>query len=201
MAVWCCITALTSMILSVCWTCGSFTAFCTSGPQASVVPRTGAVGTWHCIVTATPTILSMYWICGNFTVFWASESHAPALRHNGPCPPLRSLHCTGASQSVFWISSVVGTVSAQLAVLHRRGMNCAFRDIRPLSLSHSVYDLNSLRDLLDGRHPFLYCRFISLNCTCVVSTAFWIFRVARHLAVTLSVAQLECSPLCRIAGT
>ena len=63
----------------------------------------------------------------------------------------------------------------------------SFRDIRPLSLYHSVYDLNSLRDLLDGRHPFLYCRFISLNCTCVVSTAFWIFRVARHLAVTLSV--------------
>ena len=41
----------------------------------------------------------------------------------------------------------------------------SFRDIRPLSLYHSVYNLNSLRDLLDGRHPFLYCRFISLNCT------------------------------------
>ena len=61
--VWCCITALTSMILSVCWTCGISTAFCTSGSQASVVPRTGAVGTWRCIVTATLTILSMYWIC------------------------------------------------------------------------------------------------------------------------------------------
>ena len=67
----------------------------------------------------------------------------------------------------------------------------SFRDIRPLSLYHSVYDLNSLRDVLDGRHPFLYCRCISLNCTCVVSTAFWIFRVA----------PLECSPLGRIAGT
>ena len=40
-----------------------------------------------------------------------------------------------------------------------------------------MYGLNSLRDLPDGRHPFLYYEFISLKCTCVVSTAFWISQV------------------------
>ena len=42
----------------------------------------------------------------------------------------------------------------------------SFRDVRHLSLYHSVYDHNSFRDLLNGRHPFLYCGFISLNCLC-----------------------------------
>ena len=45
-------------------------------------------------VTATPTI------------FCASESHAPALRHNGPCPPLRSRtaleHLNQSSGSPGW---------------------------------------------------------------------------------------------------
>ena len=44
---WCCITAVTSMILSVCWTCGSFTVFCTSESRASVVRRTGPVASQH----------------------------------------------------------------------------------------------------------------------------------------------------------
>ena len=34
--------------------------FCTSGPRASVVPRTGAVVTWCFTLLGTPTILSMY---------------------------------------------------------------------------------------------------------------------------------------------
>ena len=70
-----------SLFLSVFWACGS-SSFCASESQASVVRRTGAVGTWRCIATGTPTILSMYWICGNVKVFCASESRAPALHHN-----------------------------------------------------------------------------------------------------------------------
>ena len=52
------------------------------------------------------------------------------------------------------------------------GISSAFEISGTLSLSHSVYDLNRLRDLPDVRHPFLYCSFFSLNCTCVVSTAY-----------------------------
>ena len=59
----------------------------------------------------------------------------------------------------------------------------SFRDVRHLSLSHSVYDLNSLRDLLDVRHSFLYCSFSSLNCTCRLDSL-----------LALSAAPLECSP-------
>ena len=141
------------------------------------MPRTGAVGTWRCIVTATPTILSMYWICGNFTVFCVSESRAPALRHNGLCPPLRSRtaleHLNQSSGSPG--GHCLCTAGCRASPRHELRLRhlVSFRDIRPLSLYHSVYDLNCLRDLLDGRHLFLYCRFISLNCNCVVSTAFW----------------------------
>ena len=149
--VWCCITALTSMILSMCWTCASFTAFCTSGSQASVVPRTGAVGTWRCIVTATPTILSMYWICVGFKVFSASDSHAPALRHNGPCPPLRSRIALHWSISISLLDLLGGghclcTAGCRASPRHELRLRhlVSFRDIRPLSLYHSVYDLNSL---------------------------------------------------------
>ena len=101
---------------------------------------------------------------------------------------------------------MVGTVSAQLAVVHRRGMNCACGISSVFAIFGScpcitacmistvfgIFLMVSIRFCIAGSSP--------LNCTYVVSTAFWIFRVARHLAVTLSVAQLECSPLCRIAG-
>ena len=50
-------------------------SLCTSESQASVVPRTGVVGTGRCIVTATPTILSMYWIWMGFEVL--NRTHLP----------------------------------------------------------------------------------------------------------------------------
>ena len=157
-------------------------------------------------VTATPAIL--YWICVGFKVFSASDKHAPAIHRNGASPPLRSRIALHWSISISLLDLLDGghclcTTGCRASPRHELRLRhlVSFRDIRPLSLYHSVYDLNSLRELLDGRHPFLYCKFISLNnCTCVVSTTFLIFRVARHLAVTLSVAQLVCSPLCRIAG-
>ena len=127
------------------------------------------------------TILSMYCISVGLDVSCASESRAPALHNRHIHHFVLALQCAGASQSVFWISWMLGTVSAQLSCrASPRHELClrylvSFRDVRHLSLSHSLYDLNSLRDLLDGRHPFLYCWFISMNCTYVVSTAFWIF--------------------------
>ena len=150
----------------------------------------------------------MFCISVGLDVFCASESHAPAL-HKRACPPLRSRTALRWSISISLLDLLdVGhclcTTSCRASPRHELRLRylVSFRDVRHLSLSHSVYDLNSLRDLLDdGRHPFLYCWFISLNCTCVVSTAFWIFPGARHLAVSLSAAQLECSPLRRTAGT
>ena len=56
-------------------------SFCTSESQASVVLRTGAVGTWWCIVTGTSMILLTNWICGNVKVFCASESRARPQPH------------------------------------------------------------------------------------------------------------------------
>ena len=61
--------------------------------------------------------------------------------------------------------------------------------------------LRYLVSFRDVRHPFLYCWFISLNSTCVVSTAFWTFPVARQVPVSLSSALLEHPPLRRTAGT
>ena len=102
----------------------------------------------------------------------ASESRARACPSQRAYPPLRSRAALRWSIPI-WISRALGTVSAQLFVVHsprhelRLRNLVSFRDVRHLSLFHSVYDLNSLRDLLDVRHPFLYCWFISLNCTCV----------------------------------
>ena len=88
-----------------------------------------------------------HWSCGNPAVA-SSRQHPRSCRCTGSVASSRSsarlnrthlpfvttghvhhfvlaLHCAGASQSVFWISWMVGTVSAQLTVVHRRGMNCA----------------------------------------------------------------------------
>ena len=90
------------------------------------------------------------------------------------------------------------TAGCRASPRHERRLQdlVSFRDIRPLSLYHSVCDLNSLRDLLDGRHPFLYCRCISLNCTCVVSTAFWrLHSWSVHHSVELPEPESEASLL------
>ena len=84
-------------------------SLCASESQTSVVLRTGAVATWWGIATGTPMVLSMYWICGNFKVFCASESHAPVFHHNAHFHTL--LH--DDNSTIFWISWMVGTVSAQ----------------------------------------------------------------------------------------
>ena len=96
------------------------------------------------------------------------------------------------------VGHCLGTTSCRASPRHELHLRylVSFRDVRHLSLFHNVYYQQSSRSSL-----WSYCWFISLNCTCVVSTAFGIFPGARHLAVTLSAAQLGCSPLRRMAGT
>ena len=192
--VWCCITALTSMILSVCWTYGSFTAFCTSGSQASVVPRKEL---WEPGVASSRQHPRSCRCTGSVATSCASESHAPALRTTS----FSHLHW---SISISLLDLLGGghclcTTGCRASPRHELRLRylVSFRDIRFLSLYHSVYCLNSLRDLLDGRHPFLYCRFISLNCTCVVSTTFWILLGGSAPGITAGVftTLLNCRNL------
>ena len=113
---WCCISALTTIH--------------------------GLLHTW-----ITSICRASHWRCGNLALHssrqhprscrcagsvWASRSSARLTRTRLPFIAtgrvhhfVLALHCAGASQSVFWISWMVGTVSPQLAVVHRRGMNCA----------------------------------------------------------------------------
>ena len=76
----------------------------------------------------TPVVQSLPLLAFNASLI-ALANGVPILVHQRRSPSIHhfvlALHCAGASQSVFWISWVVGTVSAQLAVVHRRGMNCA----------------------------------------------------------------------------
>ena len=102
---------------------------------------------------------------------WASRSSARLTRTRLPfiateCPPLRSRIALRWSISVSLLDLLGGghclcTAGCRVSPRHELRLRhlVSFRDIWPLSLYHSVYDLNSLRDLLDGRHPFLYCRF------------------------------------------
>ena len=126
-----------------------------------------------------------------FTTGLSTISFSYCLRLNIPISLLDLLylgHC---------LSTTVLSASSRHELRSRYLVS--FCDVRYLFLFHSVSDLNSLRDLLDGRHPFLHCWFIYLKCICVVSTAFWIFPGSQHLAMALSFSQLECSPLRRIA--
>ena len=125
----------------------------------------------------------------------ASESRAPAL-HNGHIHHFVLVpDCAGASQS--GSPGRLGTASAQLFVVHRRGTNCACGISSVFAMSSTcpcptACMISTIFEIfLIVRHLSLCCMFISFNCTCVVSTVFWRCR-------------LHCwsvCPLRRIAGT
>ena len=142
------------MILSVYWTCGSSTAFCTS--------------------VITGICRASHWRCGNL-VLHSSRQHSRSCRCTGSVWPSRSsarltrtrlpfiatgrvhhfvlaLHC-GWSISISLLDLLDGghclcTTGCRASPQHELRLRhlVSFRDIRTLSLYHSVYDL-------DGRHP------------------------------------------------
>ena len=136
-------------------------SFCTSGSRASVVPHTRAVVTCCFTLPGPPTILSMYCISLGLGAGTSQRAY----------PPFRSRTALLGVGHCFCTTVCRASPRHELRLLYL----VSFRDARHLYLSHSAYDLNSPRDLRDGRQSFLYSWFFSLNCTCLVSTAFWNF--------------------------
>ena len=163
--VWCCISALTSMILSVCCACENSTGL----PSARLNHKHLSCLALELLAVS---VLNRTHLPFATSISTTSSSHCTPLEHDN-LDLLDVGHCLDTTSC---------RASPRLEL--RLRYLVSFRDVRHLSLSHNVCYINSLRDLL-----FPSCWFISLNCTCVVSTAFWIFPGARHLAVTLSAAQ------------
>ena len=112
-------------------------------------------------VTATPTILSMYWIC-------VATSRSSERLNRTRLPFIATVRVHHFVLALHWSISIslldllggghcLCTTGCRASPRHELRLRylVSFRDVRHLSLYHSVYDLNSLRDLLDGRYPFL----------------------------------------------